>query len=329
MGKKLSRNAPCPCGSGKKYKHCCIRKDFDWVEMEDGSFGRSLPLSEEVLDILEGQRRSFVAQHGREPTHLFEGAPHSELIEHLTVEAMKKADIEPALIYAYEKTNGLLLNDRNENMALDADIAEWEAAINEYESKTGRTAIRRRLNDQDLDSILRHGPQARPASQFVERLPFPPPFTREAWEKCHMRDIVDEPEYFGYFQKCLSEVIRSGRSETYLNMFLMMTHCGEPPARDWDYDELLREATAREFTVEELEDALASVVLSCGPKGAIPNAAAAFEFLGFVGDFMANYAEHQGVQEQLEDPLQKVNGLALLAFGVAVNAEFGIRENIW
>jgi hypothetical protein len=25
--KKVSRNAPCPCGSGKKYKHCCYRKD--------------------------------------------------------------------------------------------------------------------------------------------------------------------------------------------------------------------------------------------------------------------------------------------------------------
>jgi hypothetical protein len=25
-GKKISRNAPCPCGSGKKYKHCCYRK---------------------------------------------------------------------------------------------------------------------------------------------------------------------------------------------------------------------------------------------------------------------------------------------------------------
>ncbi|MBN2532015.1 MAG: zinc-dependent peptidase [Spirochaetales bacterium] len=24
--KKLSRNAPCPCGSGKKYKHCCLKK---------------------------------------------------------------------------------------------------------------------------------------------------------------------------------------------------------------------------------------------------------------------------------------------------------------
>ena len=21
---KISRNAPCPCGSGKKYKHCCL-----------------------------------------------------------------------------------------------------------------------------------------------------------------------------------------------------------------------------------------------------------------------------------------------------------------
>ena len=25
-GKKLGRNTPCPCGSGKKYKHCCLKK---------------------------------------------------------------------------------------------------------------------------------------------------------------------------------------------------------------------------------------------------------------------------------------------------------------
>lgn len=23
---KSNRNAPCPCGSGRKYKHCCLRK---------------------------------------------------------------------------------------------------------------------------------------------------------------------------------------------------------------------------------------------------------------------------------------------------------------
>ena len=25
--KKIGRNDPCPCGSGKKYKHCCMRKE--------------------------------------------------------------------------------------------------------------------------------------------------------------------------------------------------------------------------------------------------------------------------------------------------------------
>ena len=25
VGKKIGRNEPCPCGSGKKYKHCCGR----------------------------------------------------------------------------------------------------------------------------------------------------------------------------------------------------------------------------------------------------------------------------------------------------------------
>lgn len=24
---KVGRNAPCPCGSGNKYKHCCIYKE--------------------------------------------------------------------------------------------------------------------------------------------------------------------------------------------------------------------------------------------------------------------------------------------------------------
>ena len=24
---KVGRNAPCPCGSGKKHKHCCLNKE--------------------------------------------------------------------------------------------------------------------------------------------------------------------------------------------------------------------------------------------------------------------------------------------------------------
>ena len=26
---KLKRNAPCHCGSGKKYKNCCYLKDYE------------------------------------------------------------------------------------------------------------------------------------------------------------------------------------------------------------------------------------------------------------------------------------------------------------
>ena len=24
---KIARNAPCPCGSGRKYKHCCLLEE--------------------------------------------------------------------------------------------------------------------------------------------------------------------------------------------------------------------------------------------------------------------------------------------------------------
>jgi hypothetical protein len=27
---KVGRNDPCPCGSGKKYKHCCGKMRNDW-----------------------------------------------------------------------------------------------------------------------------------------------------------------------------------------------------------------------------------------------------------------------------------------------------------
>jgi hypothetical protein len=43
MSKKIGRNDPCPCGSGKKYKHCCMRSD----ELKDLSarLGLDMPQS--------------------------------------------------------------------------------------------------------------------------------------------------------------------------------------------------------------------------------------------------------------------------------------------
>jgi len=33
-GAKVGRNDPCPCGSGKKYKHCCMHKDLAQAQGE-------------------------------------------------------------------------------------------------------------------------------------------------------------------------------------------------------------------------------------------------------------------------------------------------------
>jgi SEC-C motif len=56
---KIGRNEPCPCGSGKKHKRCCLRKDEVVVAMdEDGPRGRSLEsrvyrrLVEELMNYL-------------------------------------------------------------------------------------------------------------------------------------------------------------------------------------------------------------------------------------------------------------------------------------
>ena len=32
---KVGRNDPCPCGSGKKYKKCCLSKTYTEVGKED------------------------------------------------------------------------------------------------------------------------------------------------------------------------------------------------------------------------------------------------------------------------------------------------------
>jgi len=31
---KIGRNNPCPCGSGKKYKRCCLQKEADMMQSE-------------------------------------------------------------------------------------------------------------------------------------------------------------------------------------------------------------------------------------------------------------------------------------------------------
>jgi hypothetical protein len=65
--KKLSRNALCPCGSGRKYGACCWDKGFEWVEDEAGTVFRSTPMTPEVREALGQLRQALGARHGQAP----------------------------------------------------------------------------------------------------------------------------------------------------------------------------------------------------------------------------------------------------------------------
>jgi len=67
MGNKIGRNEPCPCGSGKKYKHCCGNK-VDWNRIRKERLdviprlsirGRNLLFFDKIAEALQLDSRTF------------------------------------------------------------------------------------------------------------------------------------------------------------------------------------------------------------------------------------------------------------------------------
>jgi hypothetical protein len=73
MGREpFPRNQRCPCGSGKKYKHCCFTKAFHYfIDTGTGEVHREVPVTSEGREVLaplmEQQRQRFIEKFGREP----------------------------------------------------------------------------------------------------------------------------------------------------------------------------------------------------------------------------------------------------------------------
>jgi len=68
---KTGRNDPCPCGSGKKYKHCCLEKDRatelapavrQRVAMQDHKANRAAQRKDYQAELLESQAALQEAQ---------------------------------------------------------------------------------------------------------------------------------------------------------------------------------------------------------------------------------------------------------------------------
>ena len=105
--RQVSRNARCPCGSGKKYKDCCITKRFKWLVDKQGNFYRQMDMHPAVAKALRQQEKRFIETFGRKPLPddpVFFDMPSDTEVEEQMVEVMAKAGIRPELIYAYVKT---------------------------------------------------------------------------------------------------------------------------------------------------------------------------------------------------------------------------------
>ena len=135
MSKKYPRNSLCPCGSGKKYKKCCINKNFNWV-IEDGTIRKSIKLNAQLMEVIEKQHQRFIDTYGREPGPgdpiFFEQYLYSdEEYENKLIEILEQINVDPAIIYAFRKTQRIVTLE-NRDMLTDLELKEWKQAVDEY-----------------------------------------------------------------------------------------------------------------------------------------------------------------------------------------------------
>lgn len=138
---KPGRNSPCPCGSGRKFKHCCIGKDFTFTAEDQDTYSLQMPMNDKMRQIANRSAETFRRHFEREPGP---GVPfflakylYSEQdLERETVAAMEMAGTDPAIIYAYKKT-GYIQSESQLHRYTGAAIAEWDEAIAEFDSHGG------------------------------------------------------------------------------------------------------------------------------------------------------------------------------------------------
>jgi hypothetical protein len=141
--KRLSPNAPCPCGSGKKYKRCCYAKGFHYLVDDEGNVFKATPVHPEAAEALRDAAARFEKKHGRPmgPRDRYFSEEDVPSIDRM-VDILRQAGASEAYYYAVRKTDGLMLSPENRHLVSNKDIKEFEDAMAEYEQTPG--------NDPDL-----------------------------------------------------------------------------------------------------------------------------------------------------------------------------------
>jgi len=102
----IGRNAKCPCGSGQKFKNCCLRKrrrpDPDQVG--------------QIIDSIMAKREMLSAIY----------TPRPEVIA-----AMRRVDIHPAHVHAYSQL-GFIVSPFYRKHGPADNVRRWDAAVSVY-----------------------------------------------------------------------------------------------------------------------------------------------------------------------------------------------------
>ena len=116
------------------------------IKRRESTRGRTIKLDPESMDMIHRQLQAFREKFGREPGPedpiFFDpdaATPQPFTLEKYleeSTEAMVAAGIRPEIIYAHRKTGGLIVTEENQGKLSAEEIAEWEAAIDEYFEKT-------------------------------------------------------------------------------------------------------------------------------------------------------------------------------------------------
>lgn len=151
--KKIGRNDPCPCGSGRKYKKCCLNGR------------RPTPQRQRVPP------RPRSAQNAGDFTPLTE--PQFENQD--AAASMRRAGVKEKIIYAFLRT-GRFIEPSAREMYDEQTLAEWDAAIKEYEDDHGQDDDRlvHRTEQGDGAADGEEGPGAGTEAGSDDPVPDPP-----------------------------------------------------------------------------------------------------------------------------------------------------------
>ncbi len=189
-GKETGRNDPCPCGSGKKYKKCCLNKQpgphsepekiktdnkKDLLNINDDEFEDYWEdtLQKSLQKFEERKEKSFAAgkkKHGKIKLNQYPGDKEFDKILHeigLSLDAfllrsLFKDKIESGQIGGYKELlkvvlpeNNIFLDEDEYKAFLECYLSLWNSLVAEYaEGKQKTSAELKTLRKKCLDLLM-------------------------------------------------------------------------------------------------------------------------------------------------------------------------------